>query len=82
LLTPHEAFFHRCTKCCVFKVWLQLHVILCHHEGCLLWLTLERVGIVDCCCVWEWCSIKHEKMARRQVGASWLSVSTCAASGY
>jgi len=30
----------------VFKVWLQLHVILCHHEGYLL---LANFGVSGNC---------------------------------
>jgi len=68
LLTPHEAFFHRCTKCCVFKVWLQLHVILCHHEGYLLLANFGasgNCGLLLCLGVMQYKTRKGGKEASR-----------------
>jgi hypothetical protein len=37
-------------------------------KGTSFCLTLEPVRVVDFCCVWGWCSLKHEMEARWQVG--------------
>jgi len=37
-------------------------------KGISFWLTLELGRIVDICCIWERCRLKHGKEAWGQVG--------------
>jgi len=39
-------------------------------KGTSFWLTLELVRTVGFCCVWGWYNLKHEKVARGQIGTS------------
>jgi len=53
---------------CVWSLFTATCDIVSPTKDTSFWLSLELVRTADFCCVWGWCSLKHEKATRGQVG--------------